>query len=342
VGVLRSKTVKRKTCRMTIVNITPDLTEWPASAEWPSRFGTDTINIDGDCSHLGKLHLRDQSDVFIEGGKIDSVLLSRCNNIHIKNVHLTGASQISATSDSTVVECKFDCVNTQPLRIRSGSHRNVVSNCLFHRTSPIPTHDVVAIQFSDQANLFNEIVGCKILNYTDGIQTTHRKGELSGNAAGLLIYKCVIGHDKSVQSCLGSEEALDFKIGGTPQDPVLVRDCYLFGTRLNDTSSGYAVAVHIIAQHIKFENVTIADCEGGIFITEMKDDKNEWLRSEMHLEDVNFIDIHKAYNDNPKRTGYVIAGPNALKFENVNYINCDHILERDEPLSQFGPHVFIE
>lgn len=324
------------------VHVTPDLTAWPVQAVWPDRYETKEIVVEGNCTHLGRLHWRDQENVTLTGGKIDSVLMTRCNNVHLVGVHLTGPSQVSGTSDSTITRCQFESINTQPLRIRSGSHRNVISNCRFHRSAPIPIHDVVAIQFSDSANLDNKILHCTILNYTDGIQTTHRAGEPTGNVAGLLIENCIIGHDKSVQSFPGSEEALDFKIGGTCQKPVVVRNCNLFGTRLNATSSGYAVAVHIIAQHIRFENVSIIDCDGGIFITEMKNEQGEWLRSEMHLRDVQFIDIHTSDEFNPKRTGYAMIGPNALTFERVQYINCDNQWERSKPLPQFGEHIIID
>ena len=315
--------------------ITSETTEWPVEAIKPNRYRVNVISIDGDCSHLGRLWIKDQSDVRIIGKNnaiVESFIWTRCDKMLIKNIKITKGSQLSNSPNSSVFNCIFSSQSSQPLRIRYGSNNVHVDQCLFSRTSPVPDHDIVAIQLSDRENLNVGITNCSIFNYSDGIQTTWRSGDVSGLSAGLLIEGCVIGLDKNIRHALGSENALDFKSGGTPDNPIIVRNCYLFGSRQTAENSGYSITNHVRSQYVLIEDTTISDSHGGIFVPEMRDDDKKPLPSHVYLRRVNFIDIHKSTAPDPKRTGYAMAGPNAVTFENVRYITCDNRWERLEEL----------
>jgi hypothetical protein len=143
------------------------------------------------------------------------------------------------------------------------------------RMPPFPTYDVGAIQFSDGKTLDCKVIECVILNYTDAIQTTDRanadgSSTQYGYTAGLVIKGNHLGFTGAVRSgkenIEGCENALDFKTGGTPENPIVIEGNFLFGVKPNARNPlGYAVTYHRCASDLIFKGNVFADCGSAIF-----------------------------------------------------------------------------
>ena len=204
------------------------------------------------------------------------------SHLYFFGVRFKGQIQISANAQSIRLHrCEFDNVAAQPIRLR-GTNAAVISECYIHREPPYPTTaDRIGVQLGDNVNDFAEIKYSTIIGYTDAIQTTNvtnnpttppGTSDTYGYAEGLRIHGCTLGFLPKHQSADGSElleggeNLLDCKTGGTAVNPIKVTGCILFGTRPNSRTPGYALTVHIVADHIDISDCVFSDCESVVFL----------------------------------------------------------------------------
>lgn len=311
---------------------------WPAQVLDPAAHGYDGVTLaPGDYTARGRLAIR-SSNVTYEGvgqPTLFSVLIQHVDAVRLDGLSLIDGSQIRTTFGTGLTRCRFSSSLRQPLRLRFGAHYCYVEDCWFERQRPLPTYDVVAIQISDQPNTHIRLARNTILNYTDGVQTTARQGELGfcdeyGFAAGLLIEGNRIGYTESMRLAAnpacnipGCEQAFDFKTGGTELHPVIVRNNQVFGCRPvqleRGGTAGYAITIHIVGTHIHFENNAFLNCESGVQISSMR---------ENNLPGGLFIDPRIRFTANtwsnlrdngsglfPGKVGYLLLGISTVVFE---------------------------
>lgn len=189
----------------------------------------------------------------------------------IRGFRFTGTLDVRG-SDCVIDDNEWHSAPRQPIRLRYGASRCTITNCLLTRDPPFADSDIVGIQLSDGKCLDNRIIGNRIFNYTDAIQTTGRPGDGYGQFAGLQIRNNHMGFTDTVRTLGGSENipgcenVLDFKAGGTAANPVVISNNVLFGVRPNAGNPGYAITLHRLADHIQFRGNTIVNCEIGVFL----------------------------------------------------------------------------
>jgi hypothetical protein len=255
------------------------LTAWPKAALQAKSSGVAQIVVKGDCRKLGVFTPLEPVDLVGDDGMIAGVQLfdyapHATGGSRISRLEIDGAIDCRA-SDVTIEHCHWRDWRAQCIRIRQSASRCVIRRCTMIRIPPFGAKgDVVAIQFSDGETLDNKVLECTILNYTDAIQTTDRanpdgSSNEYGYCAGLAIRGNTLGFTGDVRSGLenieGCENALDFKTGGTPDNPVIVEGNFLLGVRPNSRNpKGYAITYHRCASDLLIKDNSFIDCGSAI------------------------------------------------------------------------------
>lgn len=271
-------------------------------------------------SHLG-IDGRDAKYIHVHG-------LSFSNQL---NMHSTGC---------TIEACEWYNVQTNCIRFRFNATDNIVTDCYLHRLAPFDTtQDVVAILFGQEGiNVNNTITGCTILNYTDQVQTIDRNDLTTGSCPGLVISNNTMGFTPDMHLPDGSmleglENVIDFKAGGTKDNPVTVRNNIIFGTRPNSRTPGYAVVFHNLAEYFVFVNNTITDHDAGISLIGQwvdRDTSKSWVTPKVQLLDNLFLNIKdNGAPFNFSETGCVFSQSNPVDlFLRNEFKLCRKLFER--------------
>lgn len=154
------------------------------------------------------------------------------------------------------------------VRLRFGASNCRVQNCSFVRDGvSIPPGDVVAIQIKggdETQNCRNNIIeNNRIVNYTDGVQTTDAP-QGSRDAAGTIIRGNMI---IATVAKPGIENAIDLKVGGFEENPLIIEGNYISGYRAYPNPNnvkqdilGYAFTFHNFADHVITRYNRVEDC----------------------------------------------------------------------------------
>lgn len=306
--------------------------------------------------YIGVPHLGDQDLNIISPPSAPPIefpgtdLYGRSGAISANNIVMTGITfrfPVAIRNDiSNVVihRCHFDNIAAEPVRIRYSAQNIVISENLIQRILPFPhTSDVTGIQFVDNKSINCSVVNNTIVNYTDAIQTTHRvQADGSSNdyglAEGLLIEGNDMGFTQEMRTTSGGlaegcENVLDFKTGGTPLNPVIIRNNRMFGCRPNTRTPGYAVNIQNLATDLVFEDNLFYDNECGVFLNAQyvqNAQRYGWQNSRSVFINNTFVKIRNnnvAENMFSSKAGCVVAGLNVAAFINTTLIDVDKFAE---------------
>jgi len=260
----------------------------------------------------------------------------------------TSSCLMRRTSGSVIDRCLWHETSPQPLRIRFDAHHNVVQRCVFQRFEPAlwGSGDTVAIQASDDACTHNRIVSNVVLNYTDSYQHTDRDGDAYGLGAGTILDNNFMGFTEEafVQDDAGEllcgENSLDFKMGGTEAEPVLVTNNVFFGARAAKKgcaasgSGGYAITLQRRGTWIELRGNVFLDCDAGVFLNSIFQDTDPALgRIDPHhtIAGNVFSGIRSFATTFPDRTGRVLSGLGPAVFRDNRIVACERLMEREPP-----------
>lgn len=302
--------------------ITPD-----ASKQWPD-FKAGPIYFTGNFAGYPRLLIKglSNSELFFDSVSLDHYFeLNNCDNVKINGRVWESAVWISNCRNCKIVDGVFGGDAAGVLRLNYGTQDTVVDNCTFRRDGPTTIDDRVAILLIDGANTNNTIQNCKIINYTDGIQTMDRTGDPCGLAAGLKILNCWIGFEPGIGAMEGSENCLDFKHGGTVDNPIEIKNCTMFGARQNSGAGGYCVLIHRMAQYVHFDRCSFLDSSGGVFLNSLNQ-LPPGTSSYARFKDCYFSSI-KTHTPEyfPANSGKAIIGNKDFgTYENVYFSDVEH------------------
>jgi hypothetical protein len=310
----------------------------PIQARMPQTYGYDTIRFAaGDYQSAFFQPLEPAVFVGDPGAVLGGLQISNVDGASFDGFEIRGTFQIRDDSDNNLVTgCKFSCETATPIRIRFGSDGNTIERCLIKRANISTPEDVTGIYLSDGPNINNTIRECEIIDYTDAIQVGFRNNTDYGFAAGLTIESCTLGvssqrHNADGSMSLGLENCLDFKSGGTPENPVVVVNNVLTGTRPNASTPGYAVTFHKCATDFLFMNNQIVDCEAGYQLTAQyvnNDQSLGWQDPRLRVEGDRWdVRNHGFASFWAKKQGAVICGSNSGLFINCQGLNYDKLEE---------------
>ena len=208
-----------------------------------------------------------------------------------------------------------------------------VQDCLIHDKGEFP-FDQGGIGFytiDGEDAPGNRVIGCEIYNFSDAVGVPVNPlpgGGVNGaRVPGLIIDCCdfYITPDLYRPNEFGeyacAEDGVDFKTGGTLNNPAIMRNCNIWGHRPTDQecggsgSFGTGVVLHLAASNWIIEDIVIFDVNEGFYITrESKPGafvKNVILRNVLVADTVRAIEyevrqgeIVKDENGNPKPNPY--------------------------------------
>jgi len=262
---------------------------------------------------------------------------------------LTFADGFTACLLHGASHCVFDrCLwhetGAQPLRVRFDSQDNLIQRCVMRRFDPSlwGTGDTVAIQLSDGVCTNNHIVSNVILNYTDSYQHTDRAGDPYGLGAGTVLDNNFMGFTQEAYlqepegELLCGENSLDFKMGGTEAEPVMVTNNVFFGARATKAgcaasgSGGYAVTLQRLGTWIRMSNNVFIDNDSALFLNTM------FLNVDPALGRIDpdwtftgnvFSGIRSYATSFPSRTGRVMSGLSPALFSDNSIIDTQRLMD---------------
>ncbi len=342
--------VRRYVVNPAIVNATG---KFPVEALRPKTYGYDEVGFE-DADYSTVLFKPLESAMFFGTGQ--SYLSLELQSIHgatFTGFLFPGSIQVQASDNNIFEYNQHYCETAQPFRLRFGSDGNKIRHSSFERKNIPTTADVVAIYLSDGPNLNNEIgPDNDILNYTDGVQVGYRNVTDYGHGAGTYIHHNRIGitsefHNADGSMVAGLENALDFKSGGTPENPLRVEYNNMFGYRPSILAGagtpGYAINIKSCTSDVNLIGNVFEDSEAGIFLNAQYTPTGQWFVPRVNIVSNTFIDITNHGFESPWSTkqGSVICGPNTASFEDNAFIGCDR-LEEMKPNAASGSRVIFE
>jgi len=256
------------------------------------------------------------------------------------------AGNIFAASDIVIDRCVWHNTGAQPMRIRIDAHHNLVQRCVFQRfdSTTWGSGDTVAIQVSDGVCTHNRIVSNVILNFTDSYQHTDRDGDEYGLGAGTIIDNNFFGFTAEAYlaepegELMCGENSLDFKMGGTRAEPVLVTNNVFFGVRAAKAgcaasgSGGYAVTMHRRGTWIELNDNLFIDNDSGVFLNLFflnVDQAQGRIDPNLTFARNVFSGIRSFATAFPSRTGRVLTGASGALFVDNRIVACERLMERE-------------
>ena len=140
------------------------------------------------------------------------------------------------------------------------------------------------------------------------------------------------------------ENTLDFKMGGTEQEPVMVTNNVFFGVRAAKAgcaasgSGGYAITLHRRGTWVVLADNLFLDLDSGVFLNAffLNVDQAQG-RIDPHLTFTGnlFSGIRSFATAFPDRTGRVLSGSSPAVFSGNTIVDCERLMER-EPVPGVG------
>lgn len=305
-----------------------DNTAWPDYIASPKD--GDVIQLEGDFSSWPNLIIDGVNRLTLYGSaEMPYLDILNCTGATVDGLTVNEGCSLRSSNNCVFRNLKSDRQFDIPIRIWYESSNNVIEDCYLRRDGPGgDVNDRVGILLSDGANLNNTIRRCQIINYTDSIQTIDKQtgGDSPGYAAGLLIEDCQLGFEVDVGNEVGSENALDFKHGGTAGNHVTVKNCRMYGTRMNDANDAAVVVIHRMAQYIDFVDCTFQDCQSGVFLNTLSELPGQSSFVTANNCRWSFI---KGRSDPhvPAKNGVALTGNNPAIFTDCRFDDCDELEE---------------
>lgn len=235
--------------------------------------------------------LRTPTEVIIDCHMNKSILMySECEG---STIHQTeNGSPFAVDVRANNVTMQYLSFSERGIRLRFGASHCLVEGCSFIRDGRfIPAHDVVAVQIKPgtvgEECKNNTIKDNIFINYTDAIQLTD--GAEDSGLPGATVAEGTLIQGNTIFATVakpGIENALDFKMGGTKESPVMVIGNYITGYRSypnpnnqNVQIFGYATTIHNYGDNIKFLCNQVTNCDIAYQIVRQYRDGQKYIPS---------------------------------------------------------------
>lgn len=225
---------------------------WPSQAMLPKQYGFEEVKFEGDFGDRVFQPL--QPAVFrFDGCKFGQLRLVNLASPRVINGDI-GSIQVDNSDDCTIDGARLGNRLNQVahgIRIRKGSDRATIRNCLIVRAGAGGDGDCHGIVLTEGPNVNCVIEDCQFGGcWTDAIQVCHTNFQTFGEAPGLRIRRCEFTTDQTLiadgrfPDYIEQSSGIDFKTGATESSPGIVEDCtFIGGGQSARNPNGYQIVV---------------------------------------------------------------------------------------------------